>query len=284
MVSLYKKRKVYPNHKNYLLASFPSRLIILIVRVRWARCTFLRTQPLNVSQASADLSVLEILLGHLLLLAGAESHISRILGAAVGGARGGAGDDAACHGGDGAGDAAAGAGILEAIGGDGEVTLVGDASISDVPLLGAERANKLLVMGNHDDTTLVVADSNSETTEGVTVQEIGRLVEDEEMGVIPHGACEDDLDLLAAGEAGDLVVVCDFGVETQVFEVLGDDFGGELAEAEAFAGGFVVVEFLDELAEAAVDEGFAGDLGVVLGEHELPFTGSLLAFYYLDLG
>lgn len=225
-----------------------------------------------MSQAPAGVSVLEILLGHLLLLAGTESHISRVLGAAVGGARGGTGDSAARHRGNGAGDAAARAGILEAVGRDGEVTLVGHAAVSDVPLLWAEGADELLVMGNHHDTTLVVADGDGKTTEGVTVQEIGRLVEDEEMGVVPHGAGEDDLDLLATGKTGDLVVVGDFGVETEVLKVLGDDLGGQLTETKTLTGSLVIVEFLDELAETTVDEGLAGDLSVVLGEHVSPFA------------
>lgn len=178
-----------------------------------------------MAESPADLPVLEILLGHLLLLASTESHISRILGAAVNGARGGARYDTARHRGGGAGVAATGAGILEAIGQDGEVTLVGNAAVSDVPLLWAKRADELLVMGNHHHTTLVVANGDGKTTEGVTVQEVSRLVKDEEMGVVPHGAGEDDLDLLASGETGDLVVVGDFGVETEVLEVLGDDLG-----------------------------------------------------------
>jgi hypothetical protein len=67
-------------------------------------------------------------------------------------------------------------------------------------------------------------------------------------------------------------VVGDVGVQTQVLEVLRDDLGLQLAVAETFAGGFVVVEFLDELVETKLEEGLARDLGVVLGEEAAPFA------------
>lgn len=148
-----------------------------------------------------------------------------------------------------------------------------DAPVRDVPLLGTQRADELFVVGDHDDAAFVVADRDGEAAKGVAVEVVGGFVEDEEVRVIPHGAREDDFDFLAAGETGDFVVVGDVRVEADVFEVLGDDFGREFTEAEAFARGFVVVEFLDEFVEAEVHEGFAGDLGVVFWEHVDPFSG-----------
>lgn len=67
-------------------------------------------------------------------------------------------------------------------------------------------------------------------------------------------------------------MVGDVRVETQVLEVLGDDGGLQLAVAETLAGRLVVVELLDELVEAELEEGLAGDVGVVLGEEPTPFT------------
>jgi hypothetical protein len=68
-------------------------------------------------------------------------------------------------------------------------------------------------------------------------------------------------------------VVGDFWVEAEVLKVLRDDGRLQLAVAEAFAGGFVVVKLLDELVEAELDEGLARDLRVVLGEEPAPFPG-----------
>lgn len=66
-------------------------------------------------------------------------------------------------------------------------------------------------------------------------------------------------------------MVRDFRIEAEVLEVLGDDGRLELAVAEAFTGRFVVVEFLDELREAQVEESLAGDLRVVFRELVAPF-------------
>lgn len=53
------------------------------------------------------------------------------------------------------------------------MTLVGDATVVDVPLLWAQSTNKLLVVRNHHDTTLELANSDGQTTKRVTIQEIG---------------------------------------------------------------------------------------------------------------
>lgn len=63
---------------------------------------------------------------------------------------------------------------------------MGEASSIDVPLFGTEGADEFFVVRDHHDTTLVVADGDRETAEGVTIQEVGRFVEDEEMGVVPE--------------------------------------------------------------------------------------------------
>ena len=224
-------------------------------------------QPLDVPQPATHLLLLELLLRQALaLLARLELHVAAVFGLGVDGAAGHARGGAA-HG------AAAGAAVLEAVQGDGEVALVRDAPVGDVPLLRAERAHELLVVRDHDDAALVVADRDREPAERVAVQVVGRLVQHQQVRVVPHRAREHDFDLLPARQAGDLVVVGDFRVEADVFEVLGDDFGRELAEAEPFAGRFVVVELLDELGEAKVEECFARYLRVVLGEEIDPLSG-----------
>ena len=93
------------------------------------------------------------------------------------------------------------------------------------------------------------------------------------MGVVPHGAREHNLDFLAARKAGDFIVVRDIWVKADILEVLRDDFGCEFAEAKAFPGSFVVIEFLDKFVETELEEGFTGDLGIVFWEHVDPFSG-----------
>ena len=197
-------------------------------------------EPLNVPQPPASLALLQLLLGHLLLLLGLESHaVARdtkrtvILGAGVDGggrlAHASGGVDTA---GDGRCRLAA---VLKAVESGGVLALVGDAAVDDVPGLGGESANELFVMGDHDDTTLEVADGDGETTEGVTIQEVSRLVKNQHVGVVPHGTGNDDLDLLTTGERANLVVVGDFRVETEILEMLGDDGGLELTVTETLA-------------------------------------------------
>ena len=148
---------------------------------------------------------------------------------------------------------------------DGKMTFVSDAAISHMPLLGAERADEFFVMGDHDHAALVVANGNGQTTQGVTVQEVGRFVQDKKMRVVPHGTGQHNLDFLSTGETGDFVVVGDFGIEANILKVLGDDFGLEDTVTETFARSFVIVEFLDELREAPFQKCLAGDMAVELG-------------------
>ncbi|GKT42818.1 uncharacterized protein ColSpa_03000 [Colletotrichum spaethianum] len=198
----------------------------------------------------------------------ARNFISELVDGAVGDAVGNAGHGC---GGDGAAGRAA---VLKRAEVDGGVAAEGDAAIVDVPLLGAQRADELLVMGNEDDTTLELANGDGETAEGVTVQEVSRLVEHQQMGVVPHGTGDDNLDLLTTRQRANLVVVGNLGVEAEVLKVLGDDSGLELTVTETLARRLVVVELLDELGETPLNHGLAGDLGVVLGEVATPFAAS----------
>jgi len=140
-------------------------------------------------ETSADLSLLHLSTSQLLLLPGTELH-GRIIGV---GLHGRAGRGVACGAdiaaGDGTGNTGVESGsarsaVLESVKGDSEMSLGREATSVDVPLLWTESTDEFFVVGNHNDTTFVVANGHSETTNGVTVQEIGRLVENEEMGVV----------------------------------------------------------------------------------------------------
>jgi len=248
-----------------LCVQFPLLFIISV----WGVGSALRAvEPLDVPQSPPDLSLLEVLLGQPLLLPGAELELSIVLSTAGHGTA----DDGT---GGGAGDATARtAGVLEAIEADGSVATLGDTAIVDEPLLGAQGTDELFVVRNEDYTTLEVADSDCETTEGVTIQEVSRLVKYKQMRVVPHGASDDDLDLLTSGEGANLIVVGNLGVKTEILEVLGDDSGLELTVTETLARSFVIVELLDKLVKAELDKSLTGDLSVVLGKHVAPFTVS----------
>ena len=202
-------------------------------------------QPLDVPQPAPDLLLLQLLLRLLLLPRGLEPELSplvlrvdragaRAARAAVRRRRGRAADRAR-----------AGPTVLEAIERDGQVAAVRDAAVGHEPLLRAQRADELVVVRDHHHAAAEVADGDGQPAERVAVQVVGRLVQHEQVRVVPHGARQHHLHLLPARQPRDLVVVGDFRVQADVLEVFGDYLGGELAEAEPFARSFVVVEFLD---------------------------------------
>jgi hypothetical protein len=250
-----------------LSLSFP----LLGIRVRRVGSALGAVEPLDVSQTPADLGLLGHGAGGLLLFLRLELHVAT-LGVAAGGSAVGTGSGRALDGADGGrgGHGGAGTRVLEAVHVDGEVALLGKATVVDVPLLGAECADELLVVRDHDDTTAVLANGDGETTKRLAVQEVGRLVEHKQMGVVPHGTSQDDLDLLSTGQARDLVVVGNLRVETNILEVLGDDLGLELTETETLSAGLVVIVLLDHLLETAVGESLTRDHAVVLGQPAEP--------------
>ena len=138
--------------------------------------TYLRAiQPVDIPQSPPNLGLLLLSTGLLLLFLSLELHVifaafSITHDRRASSARGRRTDIRACH-------TASRARVFKAVHADCEVALVSNAAVGNMPLLWAESAHEFFVMGNHDDTSFEVADSNSETTEGVTVQEISGFVE-----------------------------------------------------------------------------------------------------------
>jgi hypothetical protein len=229
------------------------------------RSTLRAVEPFDVTKSAADLTLLELLLGHFLLLPGLELHIRVVLDTTVDSAA----DDRA---GGSTVDAAAGTAVLEAVETDSSVSSKGNTAVTDMPLLGAEGTDKLFIVRNQDNTALEVANSNCKTTKGVTIQEVGRLVKHEKMGVVPHSSSNDDLDLLTSGKRANLVVIGDLGVESEILEVLGDDLGLKLTVTETLSGSLVIVKFLDEFVESKLGKSLTRDHGVVLGQETSPLT------------
>ena len=225
-----------------------------------------------MTKTSARLTLLDLLLGQSLSLrelASLELHVTTILSVGVNGGASGGGSSGGSSGGNGGRDSRARGGLKAGL--IGQVAgSAGDLAVDDPPLLRAERGDELLVMGDDNDTTLELADGVRETTKGLAIEVIGRLVEDEEMGVVPHGAGDDDLDLLTTGHTTNLVVLSELGVHSDVDKVLTDVGNLELTETETLAGRLVIVKLLDELGEPTGDEGFARNHGVGLGAESDP--------------
>ena len=128
----------------------------------WLRCPLGTIQPLNVPQPPPDLLLLELFLRQtLFLLLGLELHIATIFRFRIDGTRTRATRPATNSARDSTASCARSRfAILEAIHGDGEVSLVGDAPIGNVPLFGTEGPDEFLVVRNHNNPTFVIANSN----------------------------------------------------------------------------------------------------------------------------
>jgi hypothetical protein len=100
--------------------------------------------------------------------------------------------------------------------------------------------------------------------EGFSVQEIGRLIEEETLRPVEHGGSNDDLDLLTTTETLHLVVLGDITIETDSLEDFSDGDGRGISHTSSFTGRLHVVESTKELGESFLDEEFSGEPCVVL--------------------
>merc|ERR1719163_146415 len=83
-----------------------------------------------------------------------------------------------------------------------------DAKVSALhdPFLCGDAVAELLVVADDQDATLVILDRQDEGAEALAVEVVGGLVEDEDVGVLPHGRGEDNLHLHATAQLIDLRV------------------------------------------------------------------------------
>lgn len=153
--------------------------LLLIVCVRRVWGTLGAGQPFNVPQPPSDLLLLLVRPRHLLLLAGAELQLLTLIAAArrcTGTARHCA---ARCT-----GRSRSRPRVLEPIHIDRQVSLGCQTSSIHVPLLRAERADKFFVVRDHDYSALVFSDRDRQAAYAVAVKEIGRLVKNEQVGIV----------------------------------------------------------------------------------------------------
>mmetsp|Transcript_11533 Transcript_11533/g.48277 ORF Transcript_11533/g.48277 Transcript_11533/m.48277 type:complete len:406 (-) Transcript_11533:2094-3311(-) len=164
------------------------------------------------------------------------------------------------------------------------------------PRLRAERGAELVVVSDHHHAALVRADGAGEGAEGVAIEVVGGLVENDDVGQGPHGGGDDNLHLLTAGEGGHAGVSAELLVEANVLEVLLHVGGGERGGEGAGALCNLLINDEHVLAEAPLGElggrdipvgvvGHAHELNLVLNLllHLLPAAGELLDAP-LDLG
>mmetsp|Transcript_32622 Transcript_32622/g.78401 ORF Transcript_32622/g.78401 Transcript_32622/m.78401 type:complete len:416 (-) Transcript_32622:1953-3200(-) len=78
-----------------------------------------------------------------------------------------------------------------------------ETSVTHDPLLLADPVTEFLIVGNYQHTTSPSLDGNCQSTQGITIQIVGRLVQHQNMRVLPHACTKHSLDLLASRERPD---------------------------------------------------------------------------------
>lgn len=112
-------------------------------------------------------------------------------------------------------------------------------------------------MGDTEESSGPFTDTDSETSESVTIQEIGRFIKNEALRFRPHGSGDNDLDFLSSRQSSHLVVLGDVSIESDVHQMLTNEFETHLSGTSSFSGSFEIIELLNEFGESEVDEAFS---------------------------
>lgn len=141
-------------------------------------------------------------------------------------------------------------------------------AVDDGPDLLGEILGELGRVRDDDDTALEGLQRLGERAEGVAVEVVGRLVEDDQVRTLPRAGRKHDLDTLATGETQHAGVGNELGIETEVGAVLLDllaDQGTELSGGESL----LLIDLGDHLLMGGENLG-TWDPGVVGGHHRSP--------------
>ena len=106
----------------------------------------------------------------------------------------------------------------------------GKVTVSHSPDFGTDRLGELSVVSNDEDTSFEGLEGRDEGGERFSVQVVGRLIEDDNVGSSPGSGSENDLDLLSSRKTTHGVVGGEFGFETEIDEVRFDFLSDEGSE------------------------------------------------------
>lgn len=105
------------------------------------------------------------------------------------------------------------------------------------------------VVTDHEASTAVVADSTSQGAQTLPVKVVGRLVQHQDVRVVPHGSSQHNLDLLPSRQAPHAGVGTKLRLDAHVLEVLLNDSCGERAGLQTQASSLLGVDLIDHLGE-----------------------------------
>mmetsp|Transcript_2571 Transcript_2571/g.7552 ORF Transcript_2571/g.7552 Transcript_2571/m.7552 type:complete len:298 (-) Transcript_2571:1381-2274(-) len=143
-----------------------------------------------------------------------------------------------------------------------------DLATTDVPLLLAHRRIKLLIVRDHQHRASPLIKRRRQRTEGFAIQVVGGLIQNEQMGTVPHGSGQNKLHLLSTGQSADLAVGSEFLLEAKVIQVLLNLGRGTGAKVQSsLLGRNFLVGLLQELLEAHGKQFLLGVVLVILLAH-----------------
>merc|ERR1712188_249376 len=149
------------------------------------------------------------------------------------------------------------------------------ASVHD-PLLRRDAVAEIHVMADNNDTAIVLLNRLRERAERVAIQVIRRLIDNQDVRVLPHGGGKHDLDLLAGGERLQRIVRRELRIDTEILQVLLNARRRQHLVLETLLGSDLLVLTLDLLLVAHLDELLAGDPRERVHRHALPLALVLL--------
>ena len=123
-------------------------------------------------------------------------------------------------------------------------------------------------MSNDDNTTSELAKGLGESTKRISVEVVGRLIKDNQMGALPSGSSKADLDTLTTGKTAHTRVRNKLSIETELLAVVLNLLADELTEVTGLDG-LGTIDLSDHLGVRA-NELSTGDPGVVGGGHDDP--------------
>mmetsp|Transcript_14470 Transcript_14470/g.27591 ORF Transcript_14470/g.27591 Transcript_14470/m.27591 type:complete len:882 (+) Transcript_14470:386-3031(+) len=128
------------------------------------------------------------------------------------------------------------------------------------PRLGTELRAEFVVVRDHDDASVKSFDGSRERSQRLPIEVVGRLVEDEDVRLVPHGRRKDDLHLLPSGQRRHTVVRAKLPGQAAVLKVLLDVLGRERADVKAGPLGNLEIHRLHCLLPAHLLERLLGEV------------------------
>mmetsp|Transcript_8622 Transcript_8622/g.12728 ORF Transcript_8622/g.12728 Transcript_8622/m.12728 type:complete len:380 (-) Transcript_8622:2091-3230(-) len=115
------------------------------------------------------------------------------------------------------------------------------------PRLRAQLRAEFVVMCDHDNSSIVTLNSTSKGSQRFTVKVVSRLVQNENVRLVPHSSCKHDFHLLSSRKGRHTVVSSEFSSKTTSSQVLLDILGGKRADVKTGALGDLHIDSLHSL-------------------------------------